>query len=555
MHIFKSAISIFLLIYLSGCQGRDDNSLPPFSLTSRPTEDELLFDYVGTFSNIKEGTHRYLEDLNRLYNIETCIVTLNTSPGDTPLHQLAADIFNNWQIGRRHNGRGLLFVFIESDKQVKLEVAYELEDVFTDAFTGFTEDLQLEPNYRTGNLEIGIIAVFEQIEKRAELRQLGKFTPDEIEKLDAELLSGGAGAGKDLTDYQKPSALQDAESKHLSSASDKYASTPGRAWEIMIDKWTGGKSNADVDIYTEATKNAMGDQNNPDDRRVSSQAKRLLHVPYFVKQKGNVALIHFNKQKGWEYAPYLFANDGKGWKFDIVSQRKYVVFGSKNSWHLELGDHIYNSLFKGLKNSFRKDIPVDPAATYTIDTDQQMAAQIIELEQQFSSGVEPQGQVALELGRLGMVTARRPKHVYTPLKRAKELASSPDVYKYLAIYHVMSNFQYQSALEEITTYNEKTDSVYGLNLQGFLHYRLGHYDLAVDSFNAALEIYPTIYGLCKLSRAEAMLYKTMSKINPRRSGHKTQAGAVFASAKERAPDNWRIPFLEDWLRRNNILSQ
>lgn len=553
MGFLKPALGIFLLIVISGCRGGSEPSLPPFTLSSRPAQDALLFDYAGTFTNIEESTRRYMDDLRRLYNIEACIVTLSESPANTPLPQLAAEILNNWQIGRAHNGRGLLFVFVESNKQVKFEVAYELEDVFTDAFTGYVEDLQLRPNYRSGNLEIGIIAVFEEIEKRAELRQLGEYTPDDIAELDAELLSGGAGAGKKLTDYEKSPARKQSEPRHEASLSDKYAATPGQAWEIMVGKWAGGKSHADVDIYTAATKMAMGDQNKPDDQRVSSQAKLLLHVPYLVKQEGNVALIHFNRRDGWEYAPYLFAYDGTGWKFDIVSQRKYVVFGSKGSWHLELGDHNYNALFSGFKNSFRKDIPFTADVTYNIGTDRQIASSITELEQQFAGGVEPQGKIALELGRLGVVTARRPQHVYTPLNRAKELSSSAEVHKYLAVYHVMSTFQYKSALDEIAAYNENTDSVDGLNFQGFLQYKLGRYDLAVESFTRALDIQPTIYGLCKLSRAEAMLYTTMSNIDPRRAGHKTKAAAFYASAKEHDQDNWRIPFLENWLRRKHIL--
>jgi tetratricopeptide (TPR) repeat protein len=553
MRYLKPALGILLLLIVSGCPDGSEHALSPFTLSSRPVPDELLFDYAGTFSNIEESTRRHLDELRRLYNIEACIVTLRKSPGNAPITQLAADILNNWQIGRDYNSRGLLFVFVESARQVKFEVAYELEDVFTDAFTGFVEDRQLRPNYRRGNLEVGIIAVFEEIEKRAELRQLGKYTPDDIAELDAELLSGGAGAKKKLTTYEGPPARQQSESLNKSPLTDKYAATPGQAWEIMVDKWAGGKSHADVDIYTESTKMAMGDQNNPDDQRVTDQAKLLLHVPYFVKQQGNAALIHFKRRDGWEYAPYLFAYDGKGWKFDIVSQRKYVVFGSKGSWHLERGDHNYNALFGDFKYSFRKDIPITADVAYDIGADRQTTEKITELEQQLADGVKPQGKIALELGRLGVMTARRPQHVYTPLNRAKEISPSAEVHKYLAIYHVMSNFQYKSALDEITTYNEKTDSVYSLDFQGFLFYKLGRYDRAVESFTKAQDIRPTIYGLCKLCRAEAMLYSSMSKIDPRRPGHKKKSAAAFASAKQLAPDNWRIPLLARWLRYKHIL--
>jgi tetratricopeptide (TPR) repeat protein len=546
-------VLVVFLFSITSCSGNEDNTLPEFTLSERPFSDELLFDYAGTFLNIEESTLLYLDSLRNLYNTEACIVTFKKLPDNKNIQQLAAAILNNWQIGRAFNGKGLLFVFIESEKQVKFEVAYELEDIFTDAFSGYIEDLQLKPNYRKGNLEIGIIAVFEEIEKRAELKQLGQYSPDEIAELDAELLSGGAGATKKLSEYQDSFSDKQNDLHKLQTQSHKFAETPGKAWEIMLNKWTGGNSYTYIDIYTEAAKMAMGDQNNPNDKRVTDQAKLLLKVPYVVKQDRNVAMIHFNRKKGWEYAPYLFVNDGTGWKFDIVNQRKYVVFGSKGSWHLERGEHGYNKLFDGFNNSFRKDIPYSNDVYYNIAQDQQIAQNIKALEKQFSNDLQPSLNVVLELGRLGVVTARRPQHVYKALNKAKGLSTTAEPYKYLAVYHVMSNFQYESALNEIKEYNKKTESVFGINLQGFLYHKLREYDKAVKAFKESLEIQKSIYALCKLSRAEGMLYVNMSQFDPRRSSHKEKAIEAYISAKEHDPGNWRLPILENWLRHKNIL--
>ena len=544
---------LLFLLFLTGCSGNGEETLPQFTLSKRPVPDELLFDYTGRFFNIEESTRQHLKSLSTLYSIEACIVTLNELPDAMTLEELAVEIFNNWQIGRNYNGKGLLFLFIESGKQVKFEVAYELEDVFTDAFSGYIEDLQLKPNYSKGNLEVGIIAVFEEIESRAELKQIGQYSEDEIIVRDADLLSGGAGASKKLSRYKKSRPETKNSPQLLQTPPYKYAATPGNALEIMLNKWSGESSYTDFDIYTAATKMAMGNQNDPDDQRVAAQAKLLLEVPYIVKQDGNFALIHFNRRKGWKYAPYLFANDGQGWKFDIVNQRKYVVFGSKDSWHLERGEHSYNNLFSGFKNSFRKDIPFTNDVSYEIAQDQQIAEKIEVLERQFSKNKQPSFDIALELGRLGVMTSRRPQLVYPPLNMTKKNLSAVEPHKYLAVYHVMSNFQYESALQEIQEYNQKTESVFGINFQGFLHYKLRQYNEAVKLFNRSLGIQKSIYALCKLSRAEAMLYADMPEMDPRRSSHKKKAVEAYITAKQNDPGNWRLPMLESWLRQRNIL--
>ena len=110
---------------------------------------------------------------------------------------------NNWHIGREQEGRGLLLLLVEDSKQIKLEVGYELEDVFTDAFSGYVEDLQLGPYYRSGDVGTGMIAVMEMLEQRAQTKHLGEYTSVQIAGADAELLAGGAGAMRDLERYEQ----------------------------------------------------------------------------------------------------------------------------------------------------------------------------------------------------------------------------------------------------------------------------------------------------------------------------------------------------------------
>ena len=69
---------------------------------------------------------------------------------------------------------------VDDVKEVKLEVGFELEDVFTDLLTGHIENRQLTPHYSAGQLEIGLIAVLEELEARAQVKFKGDYTREEI---------------------------------------------------------------------------------------------------------------------------------------------------------------------------------------------------------------------------------------------------------------------------------------------------------------------------------------------------------------------------------------
>ncbi|MGB5742662.1 MAG: TPM domain-containing protein, partial [Sedimenticolaceae bacterium] len=183
----------------------EDDGLPDelaaFALETRPQSNRYLFDYAGALRHYEEGAHRYLARLISRFQIEALIVSVPALPAGQSLETLAVDLVNRWRIGAQHEGRGLLLLLVDETKQVKLEVGYALEDVFTDAFSGYVEDLQLGPYYRAGDIGTGLIALMEMLEERAQAKDQGEYTPELIAQSDAALLAGGAGAARDLPRY------------------------------------------------------------------------------------------------------------------------------------------------------------------------------------------------------------------------------------------------------------------------------------------------------------------------------------------------------------------
>jgi hypothetical protein len=526
---------------------RDDYGLPDnmvaFSLDSRPQSDRFLFDYAEALRHYEEGAHRYLERLSTRFHIEALIVSVPALPVGNTLETLAVDLVNDWRIGAEHEGRGLLLLLVDESKQIKLEVGYALEDVFTDSFSGYVEDLQLGPYYRAGDVGTGLIAVMEMLEERAQIKDQGDYTPEMIAQADAELLAGGAGAKRDLARYAHES------SSGAASRSGRGARSPEEAWDIMLTKWAGEGADIDVDIYTEMTRLAMGDADKPDPRTL----KWLDHwrnADYQVRREGDHAVIWFGDVDGWENSPFLFCNTGDGWKFDIVWQRRLVVIADNPKWQVMQGPYPYVHLMHEAWQSTGKDLPLGPEDLYHCKHDAAIAARMAELREATRKNPEDAA-VAIELLRLSANANRRPNVVQPLIRHAKQLAPEhPEPYKYSALYNVTAFFQYRTALEDIERYIElRPNDTFGHHMKGFLLYRLGKYDKSIDALERAAALDPNdSYAYAIMARDYAMLARKAKGLNKDRLKEKALAMKAKAEGVS-APDGQRLAWLEWWMKR------
>ncbi len=539
-----------LIRYIPG--DRDEPSdLASFTLEKRPQDNRFLFDYATILEHYEEGGHRYLRRIAERFHIEALIVTLPNLGAARTIQELAVDIVNQWEIGRDFEGRGLLLVLVDKQKQVKLEVGYELEDVFTDAFTGYVEDLQLKSYFLAQDIGTGVIAVLEELERRAQLKHQGDYTPGMITKLDENLLAGGAGAKRQLTQYQG----DDSSERTAPRTPGAGASTPDEAWRIMLSKWAGEGSHVKTDIYTEMTKLAMGDQNRPD-QRTKAALGHWQGASYQVLQDGDHAVIYFGNKKGWNNAPFLFCKTPDGWKFDIVHQRRLVVMGPNPTWMVEQGHYPYVHLLSRVSQSTGKDLPLSGEDLYSCARDEEYARQIRILESDVKR--RPNDfEAVMALARLNVIIGRRPNHVQHLLKRAKQLnPDHPEPYRYSAIYNVNTFLQYKTALKDIEAYiGMRPDDAFGYNMMGFLYYRLGDYQRSIDVLNQAVNMNPdNVYAYALMARDYALLYNNANKLDPRRAGYRTAALAMLRNAEAApTPDARRIVWLTSWLKRRQFL--
>jgi tetratricopeptide (TPR) repeat protein len=542
-------LALALMAYM-GFSLRGAQISSPALPESRPSgQNSTIFDTAHILDDIKSSTARHLALIQADYAIETMIVTLPSLPTSHTIESLAAEIFSNWQIGGATGGRGLLLLLSDKEKLIKIEVAYELEDVFTDIFCGYIEDKQLKAYFLSDQVDIGLVAVMEEIEKRSRIRHQQDYTPAQIDRLDTELLSGGAGAKRQLADYREEEIVAQGQFYQAGP-------TPGKAWQTLIRSWENKVRDPNLDVYTEVTRLAYRDFKNLPDSRYEEDAATYKNKPYEVIQNDAYAVIFFGKKKGWDNAPFLFCRTAAGWQFDIVHQRKYIRMGRNPHWGIERADYPYVDLLGKCPYWMNQDIPRECGDIYRVEDDHYLAGKILRLEEAYANHPEDFATV-MELGKLYAITSLSPKKRISLLKKAKALnPDSPEPYKYLGIVHLDAFYQFEPAIKEMEAYvRREPEDVFGRNYLGYLYYSEKCYKSALKELNQAIGLRAdNCYAYCKLSRTYAGLFLDSSDLDPRRIGYRRNAIEMFEKASAtNSADPRRIKWLQRYLFKKKIL--
>ena len=539
---------VFVSVLLFSCSSsKDSGGDLEEILKSRPPGKEYLFDYATILDEAEEYTQGYLGRIRDTYRIEAIIVSLPSLGKTRTIENTAVEILSNWGIGKDLAGRGLLLLFADKEKQVKVEVSYELEDVFTDAFCGYIADLQLKPYFLGGQVGTGLLAVMEEIEARAHIKHQATYTPSDIHALDEKLLSGGAGVRRGLSRAQK---------EEVRNVGWKYppGKTPEEAWQTMIQSWHDKARDPNLGVYTEIAKLIYRDYQSLPDSRYEKDYRTYRHKPFEVIRNDRYAVIFFGRKEGWDNSPFLFCKTPEGWRFDLVHQRKYIRFGPNPYWGIERTNHPYVELLSPCPYYEGQDIPLLPGDNYRIEEDRETADRISQLEGVYANHPDD-FETAINLGRLYTITSMAPKH-FVRLKKAKQLRpNDPNPYKYLAIAHIDANYQYESAAREMKAYlAREPDDVFGHNCLGYLFFRLENYQEAIEEFEKAIDLEPdNVYGYCKLSRCYGMLFLQSPDEDRQKEKYRTLAIEMLHQA-ETTPsvDARRIRWLRNWLGKNRI---
>ncbi len=516
------------------------------TLQERPDREKVIFDYVGLMQDMQESTHQYLENIRERYQIEILIVLLPTLNQQYTVNQAAAELFSRWKIGGKYQSRGILLLLIDDIKTVKMEVGFELEDIFTDMFCGYIEDLQLQPRYSAGELEIGMIAVMEELEARAQVKFEGSHSRDDIAEMDTRYLSQGAGARQELDDGQMQVQFSRAVNRIYPAGE-----TPRQAWQTMIQRWRDKTRDPCLEVFTPLARLAYRDFTNLPDSSFEKEYRTYAHKAYQILLDGDYAVVYFGKKKGWDNAPFLLCRTQQGWQFDLVHQRRFIRMGPAPKWGVEFSEHPYMGL---LMDSFQfrgQDIPLRGQDLYTIDRDIELANRILENEAKYHTNPND-FDTAMALGRLYTLVSMSRKGIKV-LKNAQNLnPQDPRPYKYLAIGHVNAHYQYDTALEALQKYLEyQPQDDFGYNFEGYVYYRKKAYPKAAEAFEKALTLNSdNCYAHFYLAHTYARLYDQALKLDPKRSTYKERFNRHVALAQSYASTHpIRVRMLNNWLSK------
>jgi len=489
---------LLLIILLgSGCSDQKDETLESV-FRHRPTGANLVYDEVGIMDDLLESTEQSLVALGERYDIEMMIVALPSLEKRYTISEAASLLQSQWEVGRNASG-GVLLLLINDSREVKLEVSYELESIYTDLFTGSIERHQLGPRFVSGELEIGLIALMEELEARAALKRQEIDVGDVIAKRDAQYLSGGGGAKITL---QQPVQVDFGTGIN---AHYPAGETVVQAWNSLLKRWQDGQHDPNLEVFLPSGRLAYRDFTTMPKDKLLKQYQTYRKKQYTIRQDGDYAVIFFGNKKGWDNAPFLFCRTAEGWQFDLVHQRRFIRMGPSPTWGVEFGEHPYMELLWDTFRFYGQDIYFSDEDRYQVAQDGEIAGEILRLEQEVK-GSPQKFTTFLKLGRLYAITSMSRKAMKTLNKAAQLKPDNPEVQSYLALAHVNGVYQYESALKALNkAVANGGANLFTANLTGYIHYRQKRYAQAARAFEQGLALQKNGYGYSYLAFTYAWL--------------------------------------------------
>ncbi|MCF8067091.1 MAG: TPM domain-containing protein [Desulfobacterales bacterium] len=331
-------ISILVAGLILGCSGKD-------------ASNAFIDDRAGILTD--DETRRistYYEKLFQKLDIHLKVTVLKEGTSD--IDQVAIDLFDEYNLGENTRGaNGVLMVIDPHGGQVRMEVGYDLEGIFTDIFIGRIERDQMVPFFRTGKVGPGIEATVELIVAKAfgVIDDAGYISDEEKPVLDN--WSGGAGAKTDVKIGSEGIRKESLENAEMFGSRP----TPQLTLEVYMAILENHIKDPHLEVYTPETRKFFekwlvtdGQQDNELRDLIKCKDDGKLY------EEGNLAVIRFSVNNR-QCAPYFFRKGENGWMLDFASLSRMVGFNHLNQWHFRSQEHEFMFAFSDLtfdKNGF-----------------------------------------------------------------------------------------------------------------------------------------------------------------------------------------------------------
>ena len=159
---------------------------------------------VSDFANVidpasEQQMDTIIRSLQQASGDSVVVATVDTFAPYGDIQEYANKLFENRGrgIGQRGKDNGLLIVLAVRDRQVRVEVGYDLEQFITDGFSGETSRQYMAPEFRSGNYGAGLLAGLQRIVGR--IADQRNVTLQGVPRVPAQARPARTGSGGSLT--------------------------------------------------------------------------------------------------------------------------------------------------------------------------------------------------------------------------------------------------------------------------------------------------------------------------------------------------------------------
>lgn len=164
---------VWLCVALLGFGAQAQNLQPVPALTARLVDTTATLDAAA-----RQTLEAKLEALEKRKGSQVVVLIVpTTQPED--IVSYANRVANEWKIGRKEVGDGVLVIVAKNDRKVRIEVAKTLEGALPDLAVKQIMDEALAPGLRSGDYAGGISATIDGLAKRIDAESLPEVAAKE----------------------------------------------------------------------------------------------------------------------------------------------------------------------------------------------------------------------------------------------------------------------------------------------------------------------------------------------------------------------------------------
>ena len=309
-----SATCGFLLLSLSHCSDRETTPIDRFP--PKPDGPHLYYNSSG-IGDVRRIANMNMGRAKELTDIEIAMVFLGALPPSQTIEQYAVGLLEEWRVGADHGGRGVLFLFVEDMGEMKIEVSYELEPIFTDSFCKSFQDT-IKTYFASEHLGDVVSNSINNMVRHYQGKPVETidFAPLRSSAKENNFLSGGGGIVERNFVFDKDAklaAISDLDPEVLSRY--KASEEIHESISNYLDSLEAGVGHPHLDVLTPGSRYMRIEYPKTTDFQRREYRNYSKAMPYRILQKGGLAAVRFKDDRA---IPLLFVvGSDKKWRVDM----------------------------------------------------------------------------------------------------------------------------------------------------------------------------------------------------------------------------------------------